>query len=154
LTGPNSQRALTEDMWWLTLKQRASVKGPAGAEEIQRLRTDFCEGTEDTWPDLVDALMHQGIQASLEPHNDLLARSGALCGKGQGDLIEVKICWPDSPAWNAGLRRGDLVEGQQSTRERLTVNWKENAVSERSSSWPLVSGSGHFARPKLTAFPG
>jgi len=154
LTGPNSQRALTEDMWWLTLKQRASVKGPAGAEEIQRLRTDFCEGTEDTWPDLVDALMHQGIQASLEPHNDLLARSGALCGKGQGDLIEVKICWPDSPAWNAGLRRGDLVEGQQSTRERLTVNWKENAVSERCSSWPLVSGSGHFARPKLTAFPG
>ena len=92
------------------MERRAAVRGPQGAEEIRQLRTDFCDGTEDSWPEIVNALMHQGVEAKLEPHKDALTRCGALCGKAREGRTEVKVCWPESEAWNAGLRQGDVVE--------------------------------------------
>jgi len=156
LTGPDQPRALTEDMWWTTLERRASTGGPGGAEEIQRLRIAFCEGTEDTWPDLVDAMLHQGVQADLEPHDDLLARCGALCGKGREGRTEIRVCWPDSPAWQAGMRRGDVIVDSREEKGNgvLEVGWKSDTVHETSTTLPLPAGPGHFARPRLTAFPG
>jgi predicted metalloprotease with PDZ domain len=154
LTGPDQPRALTEAIWWSKLEERASARGPEGAEEIRRLRADFCEGTEDSWPDLVDALLHQGVQATLEPHEDALARCGALCGKGREGRTEVKVCWPDSAAWQAGLRRGDVVDSTTEEGQNLVVEWKRDAVHVERATLPVPAGAGHFARPRLAAFPG
>ena len=154
LTGPDQPRAITEDRWWDTLERRASTRGTEGAEEIRRLRADFCDGVEDAWPDLVDALLHQGIQAELEPHPDPLARCGALCGKGREGRTEVKVCWPESPAWKAGLRQGDVIEDTQTDSEALTVLWLQDRVHAKTAEWTLPSGDGYFARPVLSAFPG
>ena len=154
LTGPDQHRALTEDMWWSTLERRASVRGPKGGEEIRQLRADFCDGTEDSWPEIVHALMHQGVEATLEPHPDALTRCGALCGKGREGRIEVKVCWPDSPAWQKGLRRGDVVESTEESGTEVLLTWKRDAVHVEQTTIPLPSGAGHFARPRLSAFPG
>ena len=154
LTGPDQPRALTEAMWWSKLEERASARGPEGAEEIRRLRADFCEGTEDSWPDLVDALLHQGVQATLEPHEDALARCGALCGKGREGRTEVKVCWPESPAWQAGLRRGDVVDSTTEEGQNVMVEWKRDTVHVECATLPVPAGAGHFARPRLAAFPG
>lgn len=154
LAGPDQPRALTEDRWWATLERRAAQRGPEGAVEMRQLRADFCEGTEDTWPDLVDAMMHQGIEATLEPHSEALARCGALCGKGREGRTEVKVCWPDSPAWLAGLRRGDVIESAEEEGEQVAVLWKRDAVHESKCQLPLPAGPGHFARPRLGMFPG
>lgn len=155
LTGPGQPRALTEAMWWSTLERRAAVRGPQGAEEIRQLRTDFCDGTEDSWPEIVNALMHQGVEAKLEPHKDALTRCGALCGKAREGRTEVKVCWPESEAWNAGLRQGDVVESvEEKQNAKIVVNWKRDAVHMEQSALRIPDGNGHFARPVLTAFPG
>ena len=155
LTGPDRERAMTEDTWWSTLEKRAATRGPEGAEEIRQLRTDFCDGTEDSWPEIVNALMHQGVEATLEPHSDALARCGALCGKGREGRTEVKVCWPESEAWNAGLRRGDVVESAEETQHaEIAVNWKRDTVHMEQSTLRIPAGNGHFARPILNAFPG
>ena len=155
LTGPGQPRALTEAMWWSTLERRAAVRGPQGAEEIRQLRTDFCDGTEDSWPEIVNALMHQGVEAKLEPHTDALTRCGALCGKAREGRTEVKVCWPESEAWNAGLRQGDVVESvEEKQNAKIVVNWKRDAVHMEQSALRIPDGNGHFARPVLTAFPG
>ena len=154
LTGPDQPRALTEAMWWSKLEERAGTRGPEGIEEIRRLRADFCEGTEDSWPDLVDALLHQGVQATLEPHENPLARCGALCGTGREGRTEVKVCWPESPAWQAGLRRGDVVDSTTEEGENVMVEWKRDTVHVERATLALPAGAGHFARPRLAAFPG
>ncbi len=154
LVGPDQSRALTEERWWSTLERRAAKRSPEGAVEIRQLRADFCEGTEDTWPELVDAMMHQGIEATLEPHADPLARCGALCGQGREGRTEVKVCWPDSPAWEAGLRRGDVVDQVETERNQLHVEWQRDSVHATTSQWMLPEGAGHFARPRLGMFPG
>ena len=154
LTGPEQPRALTEAMWWSKLEERAGTRDPEGTEEIRRLRADFCEGTEDSWPDLVDALLHQGVQATLESHEDALARCGALCGKGREGRTEVKVCWPDSPAWKAGLRRGDVVNSTTEEGQTVVVEWRRDTVHVERATLPIPKGAGHFARPRLAAFPG
>ena len=154
LTAADQPRALTEDMWWSKLEERAGKRGPEGVEEIRRLRADFCEGTEDSWPDLVDALLHQGVQATLEPHENPLARCGALCGKGREGRTEVKVCWPESPAWQAGLRAGDVVDSTAEEGENVIVEWKRDTVHVERAALTLPEGEGYFARPRLTAFPG
>ena len=154
LTGPDQPRALTEDMWWSKLEERAAARGPEGAEEIHRLRAEFCDGTEDSWPDLVDALLHQGVHAELEPHPDALARCGALSGKGREGLLEVKVCWPGSPAWKAGLRPGDVVVETAQENTGVTVQWKRDRIFDEHVVLGLPPGAGHFAHPRLTAFPG
>ena len=154
LTGPDQPRALTEARWWSTLERRAAQRSPEGAVEIRQLREDFCDGTEDTWPELVDAMMHQGIEATLEPYADPLARCGALCGKGWEGRTEVKVCWPDSPAWKAGLRRGDVVESAVQEGQNVDLQWKRDAVHAERAILLLPRGPGHFAKPRLAAFPG
>lgn len=154
MTGPTQNRSLDEATYWATLERRASHRGPEGRQEIQDLRAAYCEGKEDTWPALVDALLHQGIQASLEPHKDELARCGALCGKGREGRLEVKVCWPDSPAWNAGLRHGDVIETSQATGNEVAVSWLRDAVRQHEDTFTIPSGSGYFARPSLASFPG
>ena len=137
------------------MERRAAVRGPQGAEEIRQLRTDFCDGTEDSWPEIVNALMHQGVEAKLEPHTDALTRCGALCGKAREGRTEVKVCWPESEAWNAGLRQGDVVESvEEKQNAKIVVNWKRDAVHMEQSALRIPDGNGHFARPVLTAFPG
>ncbi len=153
-TGPESTRSLTEEHWWSLLEHRAGTPGTEGPEEIKRLRLEFCEGTSDSWPDLVDALMHQGVQATLEPHEDPLARCGALCGTGREGWTEVKVCWPESQAWQAGLRRGDVVESTAEQGQAVIVEWKRDTVHAERATLPLPAGTGHFARPRLAAFPG
>ena len=154
VAGPDQARALTEEAWWSTLERRASTRGPEGGEEINRLRSEFCEGTADSWPDLVDALLHQGVQASLEPHADLLARCGALCGTGREGRTEVKVCWPDSPAWQVGLRRGDVIDNAAQKENTLEVQWLRDGVHPEMHVLDIPQGHGHFAHPRLTAFPG
>ena len=154
LTGPEQTRALTEDLWWSTLERRASARGPEGGVEVRQLRADFCDGSEDTWPELVDAMMHQGIEARLEPHTDPLARCGALCGKGREGRTEVKVCWPDSPAWKAGMRRGDVVTSTEEASGTVQVIWKRDTVHDQQDRLTPPDGAGHFAQPVLSAFPG
>lgn len=154
LTSPDQPRALTEERWWSTLEQRASRRGLEGGIEMRQLRADFCDGTEDSWPELVDAMMHQGIDARLDPHADPLARCGALCGKGREGRTEVKVCWPDSPAWAAGLRRGDVVMEVRQEDNAVDVDWNRDTVHATKSQLTLPSGPGHFARPQLSMFPG
>ena len=154
LTGPDQPRALTEERWWSILERRASRRGPEGGIEMRQLRADFCDGTEDSWPELVDAMMHQGIDARLDPHADPLARCGALCGKGREGRTEVKVCWPDSPAWAAGLRRGDVVTEVRQQDNAVDVDWNRDTVHATKSQLTLPSGPGHFARPQLSMFPG
>ena len=137
------------------MERRAAMRGPEGAEEIRQLRQDFCDGTEDSWPEIVNALMHQGIEATLEPHSEALTRCGALCGKGREGRTEVKVCWPGSEAWNAGLRQGDVVKSAEETENaKIVVNWKRDAVHMEQSTLHIPEGNGHFARPILRAFPG
>ena len=147
LTGPDQPRALTEAMWWSKLEERAGTRGPEGAEEIRRLRADFCEGTEDSWPDLVDALLHQGVQATLEPHENPLARCGALCGTGREGRTEVKVCWPESPAWQAGLRRGDVVDSTTEEGENVMVEWKRDTVHVERATLALPVGCLLYTSP-------
>ena len=154
LTGPEQRRDLTEADWWSTLEKRASLQRPEGREDIKRLREEFCEGTGDTWPDLVDALLHQGVQATLEPHQDPIAQCGALCGSGIKGRKEVKISWPGSPAWNAGLRRGDVIEKAELQASTLRIEWLRDAVHSEQSNLAVPSSPGHFPRPSLAAFPG
>lgn len=154
LTGPDQPRAITEQRWWDHLEQRASVRGAGGAEEIRALRRDFCDGVEDSWPELVDAMLHQGIQAILEPHPDPLARCGALTGIGREGRTEIKVCWPGSPAWRAGMRTGDVVDACTAPGEDLHVAWWRDGVHKEESILALPSGTGHFAHPRLSAFPG
>jgi predicted metalloprotease with PDZ domain len=155
LTGPDQPRAITEDRWWETLERRAGARSTDGAEEIRRLRADFCDGTEDAWPDLVDALLHQGINATLEPHQDPLARCGALCGKGREGRTEVRVCWPNSPAWQTGMRKGDVIQSAVEDPEGLLiVHWLKDAVHNEQDRLKLPAESGHFPRPSLVAFPG
>ena len=154
LTGPQSRRSLTETDWWAHLERRAGEHKPEFAEEIAALRTDFCEGTAPTWPSIADALLHQGIQATLEPHQNPLARCGALCGKGREGRLEVKACWPDSPAWNVGLRTGDVIQSTHSENNALTAVWLRDAVHQEESTLTVPEGPGHFAHPVLTSLPG
>lgn len=99
-------------------------------------------------------MMHQGIEATLEPHADPLARCGALCGKGREGRTEVKVCWPDSPAWKAGLRRGDVVNSTTEEGQTVVVEWMRDTVHVERATLPFPAGAGHFARPRLAAFPG
>lgn len=154
LTGPGQPRALTEEMWWSKLEERASTRGPEGAEEIRRLRADFCDGTEESWPDIVDALLHQGVQAELTPNGDALARCGALNGKGPGGEQQVKVCWPGSPAWAAGMRPGDVIVESTHEGSGVTARWKRDGAMDEMTTLTLPAGAGHFAHPRLTAFPG
>lgn len=154
LAGPQGHRSLDETTWWKTLERRAGQRGPEGAQEITDLRTAFCDGTEDTWPALVDALLHQGVQALLEPHKDPLARCGALCGKGREGRTEVKVCWPGSPAWNVGLRRGDVIQSTDEHQGQLNISWLRDAVHPEKDTAALPEGTGCFARPILSVFPG
>ncbi len=154
LAGPDGERGLTEETWWATLSRRASIRGPEGAAEIAELRQAYCNGTGDTWPDLVDALLHQGIQASLQPHDDPMARCGALCGTGREGRKEVKVCWPDSPAWNLGLRRGDVVQSQREEGNQLFISSLRDTVHPHEHQLTIPSEPGHFARPNLVSLPG
>ena len=154
LAGPDQPRSLTEEMWWSRLEERASTRGAEGAEEIRRLRADFCDGTEDGWPDIVDALLHQGIQAELTPNGDPLARCGALSGKGRGEQQEIKVCWPGSPAWAAGMRPGDVIVESSLEGAEVTARWKRDGTMDEQAILALPAGAGHFAHPRLTAFPG
>lgn len=154
LCQPNQPRALTEERWWQTLERRASARGPEGAVDMRQLRTDFCEGTEDTWPDIVDALLHQGIEARLEAHQDPLARCGALTGKGREGRMEIKLCWPESEAWTAGMRRGDVIVSSEEAGASLAIQWKRDAVHAEQSGLKIPEGLGCFAHPRLAAFPG
>ena len=91
---------------------------------------------------------------TLEPHKDGLARCGALCGKGREGRNEVKISWPESPAWQAGLRHGDVIKTSQEEGSELVVSWLRDSVHEHENTIAIPLGSGYFARPSLASFPG
>ena len=151
LAGPDRPRALTEERWWATLERRAAQRGPEGAVEMRQLRADFCEGTEDTWPDLVDAMMHQGIEATLEPHSEALARCGALCGQREG-RTEVKVCWRTA-------RHGTLDCGavtSSNPQRRKANRWPccgSATPSMNPRQLPCLPDPDIFARPRLGMFP-
>lgn len=154
LAGPDGERGLTEHRWWDTLLRRAAARGEEGVHEMAGLREDHCDGVEDTWPAIVDALLHQGVQAILEPHVDPLARCGALGVTANSGNKEIKVCWPDSPAWKAGLRRGDTVTSATENNGELALDWLRDGVHLEQDRISVPSGTGHFARPVLSTFPG
>lgn len=154
LASPSGNRSLDENTWWSTLARRASARGPEGAQDILDLRSAHCDGTDDTWPALVDALLYQGIQATLRSHSDPLARCGALCGKGREGRIEVKVCWPSSPAWKVGMRHGDVVSSHKEVGDQLHISWLRDTVHPEEHSIAMPSDTGYFSRPSLEVLPG
>lgn len=154
LASPSANRSLDENTWWSTLARRASARGPEGAQDILDLRSAHCDGTDDTWPALVDALLYQGIQATLRAHSDPLARCGALCGKGREGRIEVKVCWPNSPAWKIGMRHGDVVSSHKEVGDQLHISWLRDTIHLEENSIAMPSDTGHFSRPSLEVLPG
>ena len=54
---------LTETDYWTALDAAAGTPGA-----LADLRTRFCDGTDDTWPDLVAAFHTQGFQLSHQQH--------------------------------------------------------------------------------------
>ena len=152
LTGPDQPRPHRSHVV-VKLEERAGTRGPEGIEEIRRLRTGLRRhgrqlarsGRRPASP---------GVQATLEPHENPLARCGALCGTGREGRTEVKVCWPESPAWQAGLRRGDVVDSTTEEGENVMVEWKRDTVHVERATLALPAGAGHFARPRLAAFPG
>ena len=112
LTGPEQPRALTETMWWSKLEKRAGTRAPEGAEEIRRLRADFC-GTKKGRPGRRPAA--PGVQGPGVPRGCV----GPLwrLWKGPRGPNRSQSVLPDARQ-KAG-RRGDVVNS--TTEEGLTV---------------------------------
>ena len=57
------------------------------------------------------------------------------------------------PAWQAGLRLGDVVDSTTEEGENVMVEWKRDTVHVGRATLALPAGAGHFARPRLVAAP-
>ena len=154
LTGPEQPRALTEAMWWSKLEKRAGTRAPKVPRRSAGCAPTSARARKTVGPIWSTPCCTRASKRRWSPTRMRWPAVAPCAETGREGRTEVKVCWPDSPAWKAGLRRGDVVNSTTEEGQTVVVEWRRDTVHVERAALTLPAGTGHFARPRLAAFPG